>query len=207
MTALPGYLPREPLALRRGWVEASLLAIGLASIVTLRWAATIAGLDGLAVGMLFGAALLALGAIGGARDLVGRPSPRSILAGLAFGLALVGVAWLGPLASGAVTPSGLGRPAAPFVPWALVTVVVASAEEAILRGVLFGRLMRAGGTVLALAVTTVLFALLHVPLYGWHVVPLDLAVGLGLGGLRLSTRGIAAPAAAHVVADLATWWL
>jgi hypothetical protein len=48
---------------------------------------------------------------------------------------------------------------------------------------------------------------MHVPLYGWHVMPLDLAVGLVFGGLRLATHGVAAPAAAHAVADLATWWL
>lgn len=51
------------------------------------------------------------------------------------------------------------------------------------------------------------FALIHVPLEGWSIVPLDLGVGLWLAGLRLLTRGVAAPAAAHVVADLATWWL
>ena len=55
--------------------------------------------------------------------------------------------------------------------------------------------------------TSVVFALLHVPLYGWHVVPLDLGVGLWLAGLRLISGGVAAPAVAHVVADLATWWL
>jgi hypothetical protein len=48
---------------------------------------------------------------------------------------------------------------------------------------------------------------MHVPLYGWHVVPLDLGVGLWLAGLRLATGGIAAPAIAHTIADLATWWL
>jgi hypothetical protein len=48
---------------------------------------------------------------------------------------------------------------------------------------------------------------MHVPLYGWHVVPLDLGVGLWLAGLRLATGGIAAPAIAHAVADLATWWV
>ena len=72
---------------------------------------------------------------------------------------------------------------------------------------LFDRLRLAGGTTLAIAVTTVAFALLHVPLYGWHVVPLDVAVGLGFAGLRLSTRTVLAPALAHAVADLATWWL
>jgi membrane protease YdiL (CAAX protease family) len=102
---------------------------------------------------------------------------------------------------------GLGRPAAPFLLWALITIVVASAEEAVLRGVLLDRLEAVAGLAPAVAVTTVAFALIHVPLYGWHVVPLDLAVGLVLAGLRLSTAGLAAPAAAHAVADLATWWL
>ena len=59
----------------------------------------------------------------------------------------------------------------------------------------------------AVLVTSVVFALMHVPLYGWHVVPLDLGVGLWLAGLRLATGGIAAPAVAHTIADLATWWL
>jgi membrane protease YdiL (CAAX protease family) len=102
---------------------------------------------------------------------------------------------------------GLGRPAATFVPWALITIVVASAEEGVLRGVLFDRLERLAGLAPAIALTTIAFALVHVPLYGWHVVPLDLAVGLVLAGLRVGTQGLLAPAAAHVVADLATWWL
>jgi membrane protease YdiL (CAAX protease family) len=85
--------------------------------------------------------------------------------------------------------------------------VVATAEEGILRGMLFDRLRAAGGLPIAIAVTSLAFALLHVPLYGWHVVPLDLAVGFGLAGLRLSTASVVAPAIAHAVADLATWWL
>jgi len=36
--------------------------------------------------------------------------------------------------------------------------------------------------------TSVLFALIHVPIYGWHVVPLDVGVGLWFGGLRLWFR-------------------
>jgi membrane protease YdiL (CAAX protease family) len=129
------------------------------------------------------------------------------LAGAAIGLALVGLVLIASRLAGSTIAPGLARPASPFAPWALVTIVVAVAEEAVLRGLLFDRVRRSGGTLLALAVTTIAFALMHVPLYGWHVVPLDLAVGFVLGGLRIATRGIAAPAVAHAVADLATWWL
>jgi hypothetical protein len=48
---------------------------------------------------------------------------------------------------------------------------------------------------------------MHVPLYGWQVVPLDLGVGVWLAGLRLATGGVAAPALAHWIADLSTWWI
>ena len=72
---------------------------------------------------------------------------------------------------------------------------------------LFDELDARLGAIAAVFATSVLFALMHVPLYGWHVVPLDLGVGLWLAGLRLATGGIAAPAMAHTIADLATWWL
>jgi len=99
------------------------------------------------------------------------------------------------------------RPSAAFVPWVLATILVATTEELVLRGVLFHSLSRYGGVVVAVVVTSVLFALMHVPLYGWHVVPLDLGVGFWLAGLRLVSGGVAAPAVAHTLADLATWWL
>ena len=188
---------------------------GIAAITVARWGATRAGLDPLGVGAVFGLALLLLAAAargvpastpGMTRIDLGRLS-RAVAIGAAVGLALAVIAVIGPALGGSTRVPGLGRPDAMFLPWALVTVLVASAEEAVLRGVLFSRLARAGGIPLAIGVTTVAFALLHVPLYGWHVLPLDLAVGLVLGGLRVATRSIAAPAAAHAVADLATWWL
>ena len=176
--------------------------------------------DGLAVGAAFGLALTALWVVAASSDIVGGrlievvrgPGAAGRLGlavggGVAFGLALVAVAMVGASVGGSPVVPGLGRPAAPFLPWAAITIVVASAEEGILRGVLFDRLRAAGGLVPAVAITTIAFALMHVPVYGWHVVPLDLAVGLGLAGLRLSTGLVVAPLAAHVTADLATWWL
>ena len=85
--------------------------------------------------------------------------------------------------------------------------MVVAGEEALLRGALFGALERFAGPVAAVAVTSLAFALMHVPLYGWQVIPLDLGVGVWLAGLRLATGGVAAPALAHGIADLSTWWI
>jgi membrane protease YdiL (CAAX protease family) len=91
-----------------------------------------------------------------------------------------------------------------FVPWALAVVVVAGAEEVFLRGTLFDLIAQPW---VAVGVSAVLFALLHVPMYGWEAVPLDLAVGIVLGGLRLEARSVVAPGIAHIGADLVGWFL
>ncbi|HET7181924.1 MAG TPA: CPBP family intramembrane glutamic endopeptidase [Candidatus Limnocylindrales bacterium] len=184
------------------WARPVALLAGLVLVIGARWAGTRAGMDPLVLGAAFGVAVIALG-----WTRPSLPAARDLVIGLAAGLALVALTGLGAAIAGSTLPSGLGRPAAPFLPWAAITIVVAAGEESILRGRLFDATRRAGGTVAAVALTTIVFALLHVPLYGWHVVPLDLGVGLAFAGLRLLTRGIAAPATAHAVADLATWWL
>ncbi len=94
-----------------------------------------------------------------------------------------------------------------FVPWAAVVGVVALAEEVFLRGALYDAVDTGWGPDAAIVVAAVAFAALHVPLYGWHVVPLDLVVGLVLGELRRGTGSVAAPAVAHVSADWAAWFL
>src|SRR4029078_2409758 len=75
-----------------------------------------------------------------------------------------------------VTPPGTGTA---YISWAAATIVVATAEEMFLRGALFDSLRRWRGADVAVVGAAVAFAALHVPLYGWHVLPLDLAVGLG----------------------------
>jgi membrane protease YdiL (CAAX protease family) len=84
---------------------------------------------------------------------------------------------------------------------------VAVAEELLLRGALFDALRRWRNPTTAIAVTAVAFAALHIPLYGWSVAPLDLAVGVFLGVLRERTGSVVAPALTHTVADLLGWWL
>ena len=150
-------------------------------------------------GLLFAACLLVLSLAAGTRVPV---STRALLTGLA-GAALV------------CAPVGLAqlltfRPVhgtQGFAVWAAVVTVVATAEEVFLRGTLYDAVAAGSGEPAAIGVGAVAFALLHVPLYGWHVLPLDLAVGLVLGGLRQATGTPAAPAVTHVGADLVGWFL
>lgn len=221
MTAAGWIVERRRHRMARAWVAAAGLVAGVAAIVGARWLATPTGIDPLLLGAAFGVALSALAIAGagtGAARLrrpwaVATPAGRlrqpavALAAGAAFGLALVGLALAGPALTGTAPVPGLGRPAAAFMPWAAVTVLVASAEEVLLRGVLLHRASRAAGIVPAVILTSAVFALMHVPLYGWHVVPLDVGVGVALAGLRLTTGSLVAPSAAHAVADLATWWL
>jgi hypothetical protein len=176
-------------------------ATGLGVAVAVRWAATVSGAaDAVAIGSVFGVGLLAVGVLGGLRPA--HVGLSSLAIGAAGGAVLISLA----LTTRSGPVPGLS-PAASFGPWAAATILVATAEELVLRGVLFDALGRSLGVTVAVIVTAVLFAIMHVPLYGWHVVPLDLGVGLWLAGLRLATGGVAAPAIAHAVADLATWWL
>jgi membrane protease YdiL (CAAX protease family) len=176
------------------------------SLLTAVFAAAVAVRTGLAgaAGPSSVAAALVFAVVLGAFAIAVRPSAdpglRSLLLGLAGAAVLVVPAAVTHGFSAQRTTSG-------YLGWALLTAVVATTEEAFLRGALFGVLARWGGSDVAVVGAAVAFALLHVPLYGWAVLPLDLAVGLLLGALRLLTGGWAAPAVAHVGADLAGWWV
>ncbi len=187
---------------RASLARPALLAVGLTSIVLVRWSAAAGSIgDPILVGLAFGGGLVALALASGMR--AEWPRARSIPVGIGGGAVLVVIALL--------AERGVAAPPAsasfPFVPWAVATVLVATGEEAILRGSLFDAIEMPFGTTAAIVVTSACFALIHVPLYGWHVVPLDFGVGLWLAGLRLLSGGIAAPAIAHSMADLATFWL
>ncbi len=188
--ALTGRHAAGPLLLLTMLAGALLLRLGLAGVAKAR--------DPLA-GAMFGLALLIGCAAAGWRP--GRPGWRELAGGAGGALLLVALPILSHLRH-AGAPLGAG-----FTAWAPVVVLVALAEEALLRGVLWDALLTRRGPNAALAITTVAFALLHLPLYGPGVLPLDLAVGIILGGLRQATDGWWAPGLAHTAADLAGWWL
>jgi uncharacterized protein len=152
-------------------------------------------------GLVFAVALLAVSIAAGWR--LSRPRAMSVALGVAGGAALV-AAWL--LSRGAAglefAPVNAG-----LAIWTPLVALIAVAEEVVFRGVLFDAVRDWGGDGAALVATTLVFALIHVPLYGIGSLPLDLAAGLLLGGLRVVSRGVLAPAIAHVVADLAGGWL
>lgn len=150
-------------------------------------------------GLVFAGVLLLLAAAAGTRIPVGR---AALVAGLVGSVVVCA-----PVALGALVTLRPLHDATGFLPWAAAVTVVATAEEVFLRGALYDAVDSLAGAVPAVVVAAVCFALLHVPLYGWHVLPLDLAVGLVLGGLRQATGTPAAPAVTHVGADLAGWFL
>jgi membrane protease YdiL (CAAX protease family) len=210
----PVHINRGLARLPADAIRAVAIVATLAVLVVVRAVLATSGrVDGLVTGLGFGLGLLAVSVFAswsaGARRRPGPALPRArhvltaaAVGGLA-GLAVVGLTLVGRIG----VPAPRVFPFADLGPWAAVTAIVVLGEEAMLRGVLFDAVSRARGPLAAVAVTSVVFALMHVPLYGVHVVLLDFGVGLILGGLRLATGGIAAPAAAHLVADIATRWL
>ncbi len=146
-----------------------------------------------------GDAALALGyvGIGGACALLLRRSPSPIpgqrrSVALAVGLAAIALA---RIAAGPAPPLALSASVV------LLNTLAAIAEEAFFRGFLFARLSRLGIAV-AVVVSAVSFALLHLPQYGVASFPVDLGAGLLLSWQRAASRTWTVPAATHAFANL-----
>ena len=164
------------------------------------------------------AGYLALAAAAARAAGPGRAGPLPWAATLAVGLAAVAAV------AGLSGPTFAVR--ADAVALALNTLA-AVAEEAAFRGVLYGLLERAGrtapvpgagtrpprpaarlaraargGPALAIGGSALLFALLHVPLYGAAAFPVDLGAGLLFGWQRWSSGSWTVPAATHAAANL-----
>jgi membrane protease YdiL (CAAX protease family) len=182
---------------RAAWLLAGLAAATFARAAANGQPTTTA----LAAGSGFGVALLVAAILAGWRPAW--PRGRSLVIGAVGGVVLLAL----PLLLHPGAASAIGMRPGPLAAWAVVTILVATAEEVLLRGALFDAIGQPYGLLGAVVVSSLAFALMHVPLYGWTVVPLDIAAGVWLCGLRLASGGVAAPAVAHALADLATWWL
>lgn len=90
----------------------------------------------------------------------------------------------------------------PFGPWAIpLSLLAAIAEEALFRRAAYGALEPAGAVV-AIGVTSLLFALIHVPLYGVAAFPVDLGAGLLFGWQRWASGTWTTSAGTHAAANL-----
>jgi membrane protease YdiL (CAAX protease family) len=123
-----------------------------------------------------------------------RPSIAPVVAAALIGVGAVVVAALG------AGPS-IPVPAAAWAP--AINAVAAVGEEALFRRAAFGWFARLG-PVAAVVATAVLFALVHVPVYGTSALPVDLGAGLLFGWQRRLSGTWTVPATTHVVANLMT---
>lgn len=151
---------------------------------------------------------VALGAVGLAwRDRsaylraskTGRSGTRNDAAGWTLSLAVLGVGAVAFALGRAVVdvpvrPNGVALAVG-------LNALAAVAEEAFFRRYLYGLVVERYGPVLAVAVTAGAFALVHVTVWGWWVLPLDLAAGLVLSWQRAATGRWSVPAATHVIAN------
>jgi len=173
-----------------------------------------------------GAVVVALGA--GA--LLARPvlvravaHPTAMLAMLFVGLGLAGLCWpldpaattaamttplavlavgVGALLAGRLIAAGTAAAAVPppLAPL-LLNGLAAVAEEAFFRRLLYG-LLAPRGTTVAVVGSAACFAAVHVTVWGFGVLPLDLAAGLLFGWQRAATGRWTVPACTHVVANV-----
>ncbi len=181
------------------WPRPLGIAGALTAAVGVRFVLERSAAAGFIAGLVFGVSLLVVALASGWR--LERVTLVRLTTGVVGGAVLVAI----PRLLDPGTTGFVGMRPEPWTMWVAVTVLVSWSEEMILRGALFDAVRAPGGDLVAVAVTSAAFALMHVPLYGWSVVPLDLAVGVWLGGLRLASGGVVAPAMAHLIADLATW--
>ena len=114
-----------------------------------------------------------------------------VVVGAAGVAAIVVAAWL--LGPGFPVPHG------PEV--LLLNSLAAVSEELFFRRLVYGGLVRFGAAI-AIGGSALLFATLHVPIYGPEVFWVDLGAGLLLSWQRWASGGWGAPAATHVVANL-----
>ena len=166
-----------------------LVAIGAALLFVRVWLPTLGSLGRLTALTVTLLAILVASLLVPAVRSSARLHPGVVLA---VGLAAVALALL----------TG-GRPMpAPLIAWALpLTLLAAVAEEALFRRAMYGALERRG-TLVAIGATALAFALVHVPIYGVAVFPVDLGAGLLLSWQRWACGSWTVPAATHAAANV-----
>lgn len=164
----------------------AMFALGCATLATRQWSMR----SLVAIALVGATGLLArAGVSAGVREGAG---PRRVVVVVVMGCA----------AFAAVRALSSAPSIVPFSAFALgANVFAAVCEEAFFRRFAYGHLERFG-TAVAVGVTSVAFAVVHIPLYGVEVFWLDLGAGLVFGWQRWASGGWGAPAATHAVANI-----
>jgi membrane protease YdiL (CAAX protease family) len=138
-------------------------------------------------------------------SLAGKPRLRDLPLGVLGGLAMFAVGWLYSVALRRLTgASSEAEGASPPVSLLLVDAVILPSlvEEWICRGVLWTASRRVASVTVTIAITALLFAMMHGVAWTLLGVPSRFAGGLVLGWLRARTGGLGAPVAAHFLNNL-----
>jgi membrane protease YdiL (CAAX protease family) len=152
-------------------VGAPVAVVGVVALALRPWAPAAFGTTGLWLGALYVAILVGSVAAPGVRE---RPRMPVGLVGV-FGLVGIMVA---AFASGRPLPATAGGTV-----WLSFTILASVAEEVCFRKVVYDQLGRAG-VVVAIAGSALLFAAIHIPMYGAAAFPVDLGAGLLLSWQR-----------------------
>jgi membrane protease YdiL (CAAX protease family) len=114
-----------------------------------------------------------------------------------------GVVLFAGLVAVGVAAFAAGRPVPiPFGAWAIpLSLLAAVAEEALFRRAAYGALERSGPAV-AIGLTALLFALIHIPLYGIAAFPVNLGAALLFGWQRWASGTWTVSAGTHAAANL-----
>lgn len=144
----------------------------------------------LAVGMLWPVAALPLPARRTSPASVGVSATVAIAVAVGIGAFLIGRAVAGAHSAGPLT-----------VRFVLLNAFAAVAEEAFFRRFVYG-ILEPQGTGVAVVGSAVLFAGVHLTVYGPWVLPIDLAAGLLFGWQRAATGSWKTSAVTHVAANV-----
>lgn len=169
------------------------IAGGLLLLVPLRYA-----LIGMTYGrafILFGCyvavGVIAIAATSTSTAVANAPrATRAAVAAVGIGAIAAARVLTGPAPARPVDAVGLG-----------LGICAAVAEEALFRGLLFRRLEHRGPAV-AISASALLFAAIHVPLYGTFAFLTDLGAGALLGWQRWASGSWGVPAATHAFANV-----
>ena len=167
-----------------------LVAAGTALLLVRLWLPALG-----TTGRLVGLTAILLAILAASLLVPAPPEPARLTPAIVLATGLVGVV---------IATAAAGRPvAAPYAAWALpLTLLAAVTEEALFRRAAYGALRR-HGVIVAVGVTALAFALVHVPLYGVAALPVDLGAGLLLSWQRWASGTWTVPAATHAAANLA----